>query len=208
MKRLLGTRRRQRVTQTTCSLSLFVCLGLTAPGCSKDEGEASTDFSPISLTVDGKELRFEYRAIDPPISVGAPLKQERGASAHQAWLLAYHHQANSEYQRLVDLAMDTDQAKNYVAGLEKRTREKNEESFKKTALQQMVAEIRVDDRYMVLMTKPKEDGGRQFTAQCAVEKAGAFKIIAVPYYRLDDFRVLFDVLEALKAGKWKLGRGD
>ena len=207
MNRLLGVSSIGQVMQTVGSTSLFTCLCLAAVGCSKGEGDMSTDFHPTSLTVEGKEISFEYRTFSPLISVGAPLEQQGRDSAHRAWLLAYHYQANGEHERLVDLAVDTDQMRNYVRGLESQPRENTEKSLKRAMLQQIVGEIRVDDRYMVLMTKLKEDGNRVFTGQCAVDTPAGFRIIAVPYDYLDDFRSLFDVLEALRAGKWELDRG-
>ncbi len=207
MKHLLGAFSIGQVRKTVVSTSLFTCLSLASVGCSKGKGDTSTDFRPTSLTVDGKEISFEYRTFSPPISVGASLEPQGRDSAHRAWQLVYHYKASGEYERLVDLSIDTDQMKNYVGGLKTQPRENTEKSLKRELLQQIVGEIRVDDRYMVLMTKLKEDGNRVFTGQCAVETPAGFRIIAVPYYYLDDFRILFDVLEALRAGKWELDRG-
>ncbi len=207
MKHLPGVSNIGQVIQTVGSTSLFICLCLAAVSCSEGKGDTSTDFRPTSLTVDGKAISFEYRTFSPPISVGAPLEQQGGDSAHRAWMLAYHYQASGEYERFVDLAVDTDQLKNYVAGLESQPGENTEKSIKRAMLQQIVGEIRVDDHYMVLMMRPGEVGRRKFTGQCAVETPEGFRIVGVPYYYMDDFRLLFDVLEALKAGKWDLDRG-
>ena len=103
--------------------------------------------------------------------------------------------------------MDTDQAKNYVANIESPPRESHEKALERALAQEIVGELRVGDRYMVLMTKPKEDGSRVLAPQCAVKTDVGFQIVAVPYYHLDDFRVLFDVFEALRAGEWELDRG-
>ncbi len=207
MKHLLGAFSGVQVIQTVGSTSLFICLCLAAVSCSKGNCVTSTDFRRASLTVDGKEIRFEYRTISPPISVGAPLEQQGTESAHRAWLRVYHYEASGEYESIVDLAVDTDQAKNYVAYLENQPRANNEKTLKTAMLQHIVGEIRVGDRYMVLMTKPARDGSRKFTGQCAVKTPEGFRIVAVPYYQLADLQPLFDVLEALRAGKWELGRG-
>ena len=207
MRRLPGACRGEQVVQTVASTSLFICLCLGAVSCSKGGSDASAEFRPTSVTVGDEEISFEHRTFGTPIPVGASLKKQGKDSAHGVWLLAYHYRASGEYERIVDLAVDTDQAKNYVANLESQPRQKNEKSLKRALAQQMVGEVRVGDRYLVLMTKPKEDGSRELTGQCAVKTPGGFQIVAVPYYLRDDFGVLFDVLEALKAEEWELDRG-
>ena len=104
MKHLLGASSGVQVIQTVGSTSLFICLCLAAVSCSKGNCVTSTDFRRASLTVDGKEIRFEYRTISPPISVGAPLEQQGTESAHRAWLRVYHYEASGEYESIVDLA--------------------------------------------------------------------------------------------------------
>ncbi len=97
-------------------LTIAGCGPKSQPPADGPKRDTSVEFRSTSLLLDGKEISFQYRVIDPEISLYAAAEQGDRDSAHGVWLLERHYEATGEYTRLIDLAIDTAQMKTMLAG--------------------------------------------------------------------------------------------
>lgn len=170
-----------------------------------DEAGEGPAFIAGSTSIDDHTIDFEYRLFDPPLPVGQSPDWRNDDSAAGAWLLLHHYESTGAFDEMPELAIDREQAEQYVEFLRTRPADDRDASLERLAARRYIGEIRIGDLYLALYNQPDDEDERVVAGGMTVKTDEGFRLVAVPYYYEHEAREsLFMLLKAIRTGRLKL----